>query len=69
MNTKICIGCNQPQGKPHQGWCPVVTGTLNTLTGPDAPHAFTDDGDVRGKCGRCGRYDDDFIHGGRPERP
>jgi hypothetical protein len=28
---KVCIGCEQPMDEPHLGWCPVVTGTLNTL--------------------------------------
>lgn len=32
---RVCIGCDSPQGQPHQGWCPVVTGTLNSLPGPD----------------------------------
>lgn len=28
---KVCIGCESPQGEPHQPWCPVVTGTLRSL--------------------------------------
>jgi len=29
--NKACIGCDQPQGQPHLDWCPVITGTLNSL--------------------------------------
>jgi hypothetical protein len=28
---RVCIGCEQPKGDPHLDWCPVVTGTLNSL--------------------------------------
>lgn len=28
---KVCIACEEEQGKPHKPWCPVVTGTLGTL--------------------------------------
>ena len=31
--AKVCIGCEQAKGKPHLSWCPVVTGTLNSLPG------------------------------------
>ena len=31
VQTKVCIGCEQPQGETHQSWCPVVTGTLSSL--------------------------------------
>jgi hypothetical protein len=31
VKTKVCIGCEQPQGEPHLHWCPVVTGRLSTL--------------------------------------
>jgi hypothetical protein len=31
MSDKICIGCDSPKGEPHEKWCPVVTGTLNTI--------------------------------------
>jgi hypothetical protein len=31
MADKVCIGCEAPQGEPHETWCPVVTGTLSSL--------------------------------------
>lgn len=36
--VKVCIGCEAEQGRPHQPWCPVVTGTLSTLPGGDRDH-------------------------------
>lgn len=28
---RVCIGCESPEGQPHEEWCPVVTGTLSSL--------------------------------------